>query len=135
MNDEQVIPDLQCALLCEDMRREVNGMQSLMGVLNVIPAPNLPVTYFRLCLWTRWCSGMGRFMQRARILAPDDGSVVVQADMEFALEDLETHTTNVNGFGNVQFQQFGVHHVEIYIDDRLMLRFPLPVVQVAAAQL
>jgi hypothetical protein len=30
----------------------------------------------------------------------------------------------------VQFQQFGLHHVEIYLANELRLRFPLPVVQV-----
>jgi hypothetical protein len=33
----------------------------------------------------------------------------------------------------VQFQQYGLHHVEIYLGDELKLRFPLPVVQVKPA--
>jgi hypothetical protein len=30
----------------------------------------------------------------------------------------------------VQFQQYGLHHVEIYLGDELRLRFPLPIVRV-----
>jgi hypothetical protein len=30
----------------------------------------------------------------------------------------------------VQFQQYGMHHVEIYLEDELQLRFPLPVIQI-----
>jgi hypothetical protein len=33
----------------------------------------------------------------------------------------------------VQFQQFGLHHVEVYLGDELRLRFPLPVIQVKSA--
>jgi hypothetical protein len=39
----------------------------------------------------------------------------------------------VHYFGGVQFQQFGMHHVEIYLEDELRLRFPLPVVRVGPA--
>jgi hypothetical protein len=37
--------------------------------------------------------------------------------------------TNVNLFAGVQFQQFGIHHVEILLDGELILRYPLPVVR------
>jgi hypothetical protein len=38
--------------------------------------------------------------------------------------------TNVNLYTGVQFQQFGVHHVEILLDGELVIRYPLPVVKV-----
>ena len=47
---------------------------------------------------------------------------------------MEGHATNVHYFGGVQFQQFGFHHVEIYLEDELRLRFPLPVVRVVASK-
>src|ERR1051325_8507088 len=65
---EIILPDLQSCLLCEDVRCELNGMQTLVGVVNVIPAPALPVTCMRLCIWARWCSGTGKFKQRSRIV-------------------------------------------------------------------
>ena len=54
---EVILPDLQSAVICEDVRCEFNGMQTLVGVLSVIPAPTLPINYFRLCIWSRWCGG------------------------------------------------------------------------------
>jgi hypothetical protein len=33
----------------------------------------------------------------------------------------------------VQFQQYGLHHVEVYLNEELRLRFPLPVVEVKRA--
>ena len=47
---------------------------------------------------------------------------------------MEGHATNVHYFGGVQFQQYGLHHVEIYLGDELRLRFPLPVVRVRPPQ-
>ncbi len=132
MEDEEIHPDLQGAVLCEDVRHEFNGMQTLVGVLNVIPTPSLPINYMRLCIWSRWCSGSGKFRQKSRIVGVDEQQVVAQAEVEFELKEMEGHATNVHYFGGVQFQQFGLHHVEIFLGDQLRLRFPLPVIQIVA---
>ena len=124
---------IQSCVLCEDVRCEFNGMQTLVGVLNIVPTPKLPVNYLRLCIWTRWCSGAGRFHQRSKIVGPDDAQTVAQAEVDFDLKEMEGHATNVHYFGGVQFQQFGLHHVEVYLGDELRLRFPLPVIQVKQA--
>jgi hypothetical protein len=130
LENTRVIPDLQASLLCEDVRQEMNGMQSLVGVLNVIPARALPVGLLKLCVWTRWCEGIGRFRQGSKILGIDEDQVIAESSIEFELKELEGHVTNVNLFTGIQFQQFGLHHVEIRLDDELFLRYPLPVVRV-----
>jgi hypothetical protein len=134
MDSNAILPDLQSCLLCEDVRCEINGMQTLVGVINVIPAPALPVNALRLCIWSRWCSGSGKFRQKSRILGVDEEQILAQAEVEFELREMEGHATNVHYFGGVQFQQFGMHHVEIFLEDELRLRFPLPVVRVTLAQ-
>jgi len=40
----------------------------------------------------------------------------------------------VHDFGGIQLQQFGLHHVEIFFENELRLRFPLPVGRIIAAQ-
>jgi len=50
--------------------------------------------------------------------------------VEFVLKEMEGHATNVHYFGGVQFQQYGLHHIEIYLENELQLRFPLPVIKV-----
>jgi hypothetical protein len=134
MESTSILPDLQSCVLCEDVRCEINGMQTLVGVINIIPAPALPVNALRLCIWSRWCSGSGKFRQKSRILGVDEQQVLAQAEVEFELREMEGHATNVHYFGGVQFQQFGMHHVEIFLEDELRLRFPLPVVRVTLAQ-
>ena len=130
MDEERILPDLQSCVVCEDVRCEFNGMQTLVGVLNVIAAPGLPINFIRLCIWTRWCSGAGKFKQRSRIVGVDETQVIAQAEVDFTLKEMEgQHATNVHYFGGVQFQAYGLHHVEIYLDDEMRLRFPLPVLQ------
>ena len=131
LDPESVLPDLQASVICEDVRQEVNGMQTLVGIINLIPARMLPVALLKLCVWTRWCGGFGRFRQNARILGVDDQHVLAESQIDFELKELEGHVTNVNLFTGVQFQQYGLHHVEIMLDQELRLRYPLPVIQVS----
>jgi hypothetical protein len=126
-----ILPDLQASLLCEDVRAEISGQQTLVGVITAIPAPVMPVAFFKLCLWTRWCGGQGTFTQRSLILSSDDEQILAESRVEFTLNELDSHATNVHVFGGVKFEHFGVHQIEIHLDDELQLRFPLPVVRVA----
>ncbi|HEY5792340.1 MAG TPA: hypothetical protein VIS74_03515, partial [Chthoniobacterales bacterium] len=71
MSDAGILPDLQACVLCEDVRAEISGQQTLIGVIGAIPAPILPIGFMKLCLWTRWCGGTGSFTQRSLILSAD----------------------------------------------------------------
>lgn len=132
MPEETILPDLQASVLCEDVRAEISGQQTLVGIIGAIPAPALPIGFFKLCLWTRWCGGTGRFTQQAMILGSDDDQPIAQSEVGFTLPELNSHATNVNVFGGVQFQKYGIYHVEIHLDGELKMRFPLPVVAVQA---
>jgi hypothetical protein len=125
-----VLPDLQASVLCEDVRQEVNGMQTLVGVLTVIPARALPIGLLKLCVWTRWCSGVGRFCQVSRLVGVDEARMLAESKIDFELKEMEGHVTNVNVFTGVQFREFGLHHVEILLDNQLILRYPVPVIAV-----
>ncbi len=125
-----ILPDLQASLLCEDVRAEMSGQQTLVGVITVIPAPMLPVAFFKLCLWTRWCGGEGTFTQRSLIISSEDEQILAESRVEFTLNEFEGNATNVHVFGGVKFERYGVHHIEIHLDDELQLRFPMPVIQV-----
>ena len=129
MTDSDILPDLQAAILCEDVRAEISGQQTLVGVIGVIPAPNLPIGFFKLCLWTRWCGGSGDFIQKCLIYDPEEDQAIAQAEIPFSLADLNAHATNVHFFGGVQFQKYGTYHVEILLDEELRLRIPLPVIR------
>jgi len=122
---DKILPDLQACILCEDVRQEINGNFVLLGVLGVLNVPALPITAFKLCLFTRWCCGAGHFRHRYRLLLPDSTSIIAASQGEFHLPSEEDHVTHVTIFPNVQFQQAGTHWVEVHVDDQLHLRFPL----------
>ena len=42
MEQTVMLPDLQSAVLCEDVRCEFNGMQTLVGVINADAAMSIP---------------------------------------------------------------------------------------------
>ena len=127
---ESILPDLQSCLLCEDVRAEMSGQQSLVGVITAIPAPNLPVAFFKLCLWTRWVGGEGKFTQRSIVLSSNNEKIIAESKVEFELSGIDAQATNVHVFGGVKIEEYGVHHIEIHLEDELRLRFPLPVIQV-----
>ena len=125
---ERMIPDLQASFACEDVRVEASGAHSIVGIVNFIGAPSLPIQVIKLCVWTRWSSGVGEFEQITRLVGPDEMTVLATATTQFRLGNEESHTTNVNIFGGLQFTEPGAHHVEILLDGEMKLRFPLRVI-------
>lgn len=125
---ERMIPDLQASFACEDVRVEAGGAHSIVGIINFVGAPSLPIHVIKLCVWTRWSSGLGQFEQTTRLVGPDEVSVLAVATTQFRLGNEDSHTTNVNIFGGVQFSQAGAHHVEILLDGEMKLRYPLRVI-------
>jgi hypothetical protein len=125
-----VIPDLQAALVCEDVRLEVNGFNTIVGVVNMIAVPVIPFRIIKFCVFTRWVSGEGNFIQTVRILRPDDEHEVAKTETHFEMTGGDAHTTNITLFGGLEFQQFGDYPIEILLDGDLFLRFSLRVVPV-----
>ncbi len=124
-----MIPDLQASFLCEDVRLEASGGNTIIGIVNFIGAPSFPVRVLKLCVWTRWCSGSGPFTQVTKLVMPDEESTLAEAVTEFTLNHQESHATNINFFGGIEFITPGIYHVEIHLDQELKLRYPLPVIQ------
>jgi hypothetical protein len=124
-------PDLQCALLCEDVRLEASGANTLVGVMHLIASPGLPVRVMKFCVYTRWCNGVGTYTQTTRILSPeDDEAELTRTETPFKLLSEDSHATNVAVFGGVEFGSVGDYPVEILLDGDLILRFPLRVMVV-----
>jgi hypothetical protein len=128
MNATRILPDLQCSLLCEEVRQEVTGSFFLVGVLNFIRVPQVPVVAYKLSLFNRWTAGVGHFTETARLVAPDQTSVLRKGEVKFNLQDTALHATNVTLFGQVEFKTAGTYYVEVLVDDVMKLRYPVPVI-------
>lgn len=116
--------------MAEDVRQEVQGSFVLVGVLGFIRVPQVPVTAYKLCIFNRWTSGLGQFMETVRFMAPDQTTVLRTGQTRFVLQDATHHATNLTVLGQLQFPAAGVYHVEILVDEVMKIRYPLPVVVV-----
>jgi hypothetical protein len=128
MQPTRILPDLQCSLLCEDIRQEVTGNFILVGVLNFLRVPQLPVVALKLSLFNRWTAGVGQFTETVRLIAPDQTTVLRKGEVKFTLQDAALHATNVTLFGQVEFKLAGTYYVEVLVDDVMKLRYPVPVI-------
>lgn len=128
MQPTRILPDLQCSLLCEEVRQEVTGNFILIGVINFIRVPQLPVVALKLTLFNRWTAGLGQFSETARLVAPDQTTVLRKGEVKFALQDTALHATNVTVFTQVEFKGAGTYYVEVLVDDVMKLRYPVPVI-------
>ena len=132
MTPQRILPDLQCSLLCEDVRQEASGNFIIVGVIGYVNVPQLPVTAFKLCVFNRWTAGIGQFTESVRLIAPDGTTVQRQSQVKFQLQDPSHNATNVTLFGQVKFEAQGVYYLEVLVDDVMKLRFPIPVRVVTA---
>ena len=128
MQATRILPDLQCSLLCEEVRQEVTGNFFLIGVVNFIRVPQLPVVAFRLSVFNRWVAGIGQFTESVRLIAPDQTTVLRKGEMKFELKDANLHATNVTLFAQVEFKTSGTYYMEVLVDDVMKLRYPLPII-------
>jgi hypothetical protein len=127
MNPTRILPDLQCSLLCEEVRQEANGNFFIIGVINFVRVPKLPVVAFKLSVFNRWTAGLGQFTETVRLIAPDQMTVLRKGEVKFALKDSAYHATNVTLFAQVEFKTAGTYYVEVLVDDVMKLRYPVPV--------
>ena len=128
MQPTRILPDLQCSLLCEEIRQEVTGNLFLIGVIGFIRVPQLPVVAFKLSVFNRWTAGIGQFTEGVRLIAPDQTTVLRKGEVKFALQDPNLHATNVTVFAQVEFKVAGTYFVEVLVDDVMKLRYPVPVI-------
>ncbi len=128
MQATRILPDLQCSLLCEEIRQEANGNFFLIGVIDFIRVPQLPVVALKLSVFNRWTAGVGQFVQTSRFIAPDQTTVLRKGEVKFVLQEAGHHATNVIVFGQVEFKTAGTYYVEVLVDDVMKLRYPVPVI-------
>ena len=128
MQATRILPDLQCSLMCEEVRQEANGNLFLIGVINFIRVPQLPIVAARLCIFNRWTAGIGQFTETVRLIAPDQTTVLRKGEMKFELREPGLHSTNVMVFNQVEFKTAGAYFVEVLVDDVMKLRYPVPLI-------
>ena len=134
MTPTRILPDLQCSLVCEDVRQESSGNFILVGVINFLRVPQLPAGVLKLLVFNRWTAGYGQFVETVRLIAPDQTTVLCKTEMRFALQDVSRNATTVSVWSPVKFETAGTYYVEVLVDDVMKLRFPLAIILVTQEQ-
>ena len=130
MTPTRILPDLQCSLICEEVRQEANGNFFLIGVIDFVRVPQLPVTAYKLSVFNRWTAGVGSFTESVRLIAPDQTTVLRKSEVKFQMNNPGVNATTVTLFGNVEFTAPGAYFIEVLVDDVMKLRYPVNLVVV-----
>ncbi len=127
---DAIKPSLNFTIICDDVRQEMGGKLSLMGLFENIYAPKFPAVHPRIAILTEWSGGQGEFGIKMRILAPDGKTVIRETNSKMTLSGVNYKHRDVSLHLNVEFKTPGTYWVENYLDEELINSIPLNVVQV-----
>ena len=127
MSEKKIAPALVTAILCDDVRLEVGGKFSLMGLFEGISAAAFPVVHPRFAVWCEWTGGRGEFTATLRLLAPDGRTVLSSSDSRFSLHSGSQRHRDVSIRFNTTFPVPGTYWIEVLLDGVQAARVPLPV--------
>jgi hypothetical protein len=106
----------------------------MIGVVNFIRVPQMPVMLFKLCLFNRWTAGVGEFIESVRVIAPDETSVICKSERKFALQDVTHNINTVAVWTPMKFEVAGTYYIEVLVDDVMKLRFPVLIIHTPQEQ-
>lgn len=129
---EKTRPNLNFTLLCDDVRQEMGGKISLMGIFDNLYAQNFPALHPRLVIINEWAEGAGEFGTTLRILAPDRKSILRENNARLKMADPAQKHRDVSVHMNIEFKEPGTYWIESYLDGMLVSTLPLNVVQIKA---
>lgn len=127
---EKARPTLNFTLLCDDIRQELGGKLSIMGIFENIYAPKFPAIHPRLAIINEWAEGTGDFDATLRILTPDRRTIIRENVTRLRLTDTRYRQRDVSIHLNIKFREPGIYWIENYLDGMLVNSVPLNVMHV-----
>ena len=121
---ERIDPDLQFAVLCDNVASGPGGKPVFVGVFDSFVKPGLVPQLFVV---TRWVNGVGDHTIKIRVLNPELEPIFRTPGMTIKLRDKNARATTRLGFQNFLFPSPGVYWFEILLNERLALAIPVPV--------
>ena len=130
MAANNVKPVLVHTILCDDIRQEMGGKFSLMGLFETISAGTFPAVHPRFAIMNEWSGGRGEFTARIRLLAPDRKTVISESEAKLALFNEAQHHRDISLRFNTTFPAPGTYWFEMLLDNEQIALVPLPVQQI-----
>lgn len=120
-------PKLTFTILCDDVRQELGGKYSLMGLFEGISASSFPVVHPRFVILNEWTGGKGEFSIRIKLLSPNREQVLSESESRLALFQEAQRHREISVRYNTVFTFPGTYWVEILVDNEQAGLVPLPV--------
>lgn len=120
-------PNLLYTLLCDDVRQEVGGKFSLMGLFESIYANAFPAVHPRFAIVNEWTGGKGEFSVKIRLLAPDREQIISESEAKLALYSETQRHRDISIRFNTTFKAQGTYWIETLLDNERISITPLVV--------
>ena len=134
MKTIKIKPKLSYTLLCDDVRQELGGKFSLMGLFENIYSGSFPAVHPRFAIVNEWLGGKGEFVARIRLLGPDKEQVLSESESKLVLySETQRHRDIAIRF-NTTFPVPGVYWVEVLLDNERISLVSLAVQQAGQQQ-
>jgi len=118
----EIEPLLQTSVICERVVPTPSGKPNLEEVFSLLVRPSL----MRFFIFNRYINGLGEFGQKIRIYKPDVQDFIELPELRFRLEDRALAHDMVAQL-QVNFDKPGVWWIQILLNDKPILSYPLPV--------
>lgn len=131
MASPKVKPRLLYTLLCDDVRQELGGKFSLMGLFESIYANAFPAVHPRFAIVNEWSGGIGEFTVRIRLLTPEREHVISESEAVIKLYSETQRHRDISIRFNTPFKIPGTYWIETFVDGERVGLTPLSVQQVS----
>ncbi|MBI5141105.1 MAG: hypothetical protein HZA20_02785 [Nitrospirae bacterium] len=123
-------PHLNFTILCDDVRQEMGGRMSIMGVFENIYAEQLPAIHLRLGVINEWIGGKGDHNATVRIYTPDRSRLMAESKTKLTMPPDSRRCRQISMFLNLEFKIQGTYWIDVLLDDNVLHTLPLPVIQI-----
>jgi hypothetical protein len=127
MMTDRIKPSLNFTIICDDVRQEMGGKISLMGMFENIYSSKFPAVHPKLAIINEWADGKGEFNITMRILSCDKKAVLRETSSKIKLNDVNFRHRDVSIHLNIDFKSPGIYWVENLLDGELINSIPLNV--------
>ena len=127
MPTRQVRPKLSYTILCDDVRQELGGKFSLMGLFESIYANTFPAVHPRFAIVNEWGGGTGEFVIKIRLLSPNQNEVLSESESKLSLFSETQRHRDISVRFNTTFSVPGTYWIETLIDNERIGLTALPV--------
>jgi hypothetical protein len=121
----KVKPTLRYTILCDDVRQEMGGKFSLMGLFESIYANVFPAVHPRFAIVNEWTGGKGEFTVRMRLLSPDREQVISESEGTITLFSETQRHRDISIRFNTTFAVPGTYWIETLLDGERVGLVPL----------